>query len=138
MKFFQYIIVLILFAIFFINNSWATDYKVAVRALKGIKIATEQWKPTMDELSEHLQPHTFTLVPIISLNEISKRAAISDFDFVLTNPSSYVEINKLYSGQSLVTLNNKRANTAQSRFGSVIFTHVNNTHNISISDLENK
>ena len=38
----------------------------------------------------------------------------------------------------MATLNNKRANTGQDSFGSVIFTHVRNTDIINIKDLKNK
>ena len=128
----------LIFSFVSLGSVWATDYKVAVRAHKGIKGAIKKWSPTLAELSSQLKPHTFTLVPIVKLDEISERAAKADFDFVLTNPSSYVEIEQSYGGHVLATLNNKRANTAQSRFGSVIFTHARNTHIVSIHDLENK
>ena len=57
---------------------------------------------------------------------------------MLTNPSSFVEIEELYGAKVLVTLNNKRANTAQDRFGSVIFTHVRNEDILTIKDLKGK
>lgn len=115
-----------------------SEYKFAVRALHGIEDAYEKWLPTLEALNQQFTDHTFILVPIISLNEISERVARDEFDFILTNPSSFVEINKLYDVKPLVTLNNKRANSAQTRFGSVIFTHVMNKDILSISDLKGK
>ena len=128
----------LLIALISMGHSWATDFKVAVRAHNGLEIAIKTWQPTFDYLSQKLAPHTFTIVPIISLDEISVRTGNAEFDFVLTNPSSYVEIEKLHGAYALTTLNNKRANTAQSRFGSVIFTHGRNTDIVSLHDLENK
>lgn len=120
------------------NGLSAADYKVAVRAKQGLEKAIKKWQPTLDELSKQLKGHSFSLIPILSLDEISKRAGQGDFDFVLTNPSSYVEIEQLYGATALVTLNNKRANTAQSRFGSVIFTHARSTDILTVHDLEDK
>lgn len=116
----------------------ADEYKIAVRALKGIEAANKQWLPTIDMLNAKLPNHVFTLLPILSLNEITRRAGSRDFDFLLTNPSSYIEVNKLFGAKALVTLNNRRGTTAQSRFGSVIFTHVRNQDILKIKDLQDK
>lgn len=120
------------------NPAIADEFKVAVRAHKGIEHGLKQWNPTVTLLSEKIKNHTFTLVPIVSLNELTVAAGEKKFHFVLTNPSSYVEIQQLHGASALATLNNKRKNTAQSTFGSVIFTHVHNTDIVSIQDLKNK
>lgn len=120
------------------NLLFAADYKVAVRAHKGINYAVKQWQPTIDALSKNIPQHTFSLLPVISLKKLTQLAGKNEFHFILTNPSSYVELNELYHAEVLATLNNKRANTAQSRFGSVIFTHVRNENILSINDLEDK
>lgn len=114
---------------------FAKEYKVAVRAHHGVEYAEGQWQATLDVLSKNIPEHSFRLLPIVSLNEITAAAKRSEFDFILTNPSSYVELKILHGASALVTLNNKRANTAQSRFGSVIFTHAKNDHILSLKDL---
>ena len=116
----------------------AAEYKVAVRAHHGITDAFVQWQSTIDALKLALPEHDFILTPVVSLDEISSRTGKGEFDFVLTNPSSYVEIEQRYSARALVTLNNKRANQAQDRFGSVIFTHVKNADILRIQDLKGK
>ena len=121
--------------------SWpaiAAEYKVVARAHQGIDYAREQWQPTIDYLNNKIPQHKFILYPLVSLAEITERVGKKEFDFILTNPSSYVEISELYGAKVIATLNNKRADTAQSRFGSVIFTHVRNEDIISIRDLKNK
>lgn len=120
------------------NSVFATDYKVALRAHHGIDAAYKEWNATLDVLTKKIPEHTFTLVPIISLKEITQQAGDAKYDFVLTNPSSYVEVEQLHNAKALVTLNNKRGNTAQDQFGSVIFTHVKNTDILMIKDLEGK
>ena len=78
------------------------------------------------------------VVPILSLNEITAAAGRGEFDFLLTNPSSYVEIEELHKAKILATLNNRRANSAQSRFGTVIFTHARNKNIYELNDLKGR
>ena len=132
------IYLIIILSLSFFSNLSADEYKVAIRAHHGIKNAQTQWQATVDVLNKNIPEHTFRMVPILSLKEISKKAKDGGFDFLLTNPSSFVEVNKLYGAQGLATLNNKRENTTQSQFGSVIFTHVRNRNIRSIKDLKNK
>lgn len=138
MRFFVKESVILLTVLLFNSTVYATDYIIAVRAHRGIDFAIKQWTATIDVLNKKLSPHTFSLKPIISLNEISLAAKRGEFDFVLTNPSSFIEIKQLYGAKALATLNNKRENTAQHSFGSVIFTRVENTFIENIKDLKGK
>lgn len=138
MKFFVKDGAVLLFILLFSPALFAADYSVAVRAHRGIDVAVKSWTATVDVLNKQLSPHTFTLKPILNLNELSDAAGRGEYDFVLTNPSSYVEIEQLYGAKALATLNNKRANTAQDSFGSVIFTHANNAGILKLKDLEGK
>jgi len=138
MKFVQSYFFLIIVSLFSNCALSAAEYKIAVRAHHGIDDAYRQWQLTIDALNKKLPEYEFHLQPIISLDEISQRVGQGEFDFVLTNPSSFVEIEELYGAKALVALNNKRANTAQDRFGGVIFTHVKNTDILTIKDLKGK
>jgi len=131
-------VLILLLSLSYCNVLVAADYKVSVRANHGINNAIKKWQPTINLLNKKIPEHTFTLLPILSLKEISDRSGRGEFDFVFTNPSSYIEIEQLYGAKAMVTLNNKRANTAQSRFGSVIFTHARNTDIINLKDLADK
>lgn len=126
------------FLLLFSPALFSADYTVAVRAHRGINAAVMSWAATVDELNKQLSPHIFTLKPIINLNEITDAAAKGKFDFILTNPSSFVELEQLHGAKALATLNNKRANTAQDGFGSVIFTHARNTDILKLKDLKDK
>lgn len=130
--------VFLLAGFIFSSSVVADEYKVIARAHQGIDFAREQWQSTIDYLNSKIPQHKFILYPVVSLDKITERVGKKEFDFILTNPSSYVEINELYGVKVIATLNNKRADTAQSRFGSVIFTHVRNEDIISINDLKNK
>jgi len=127
-----------LFMGLFAQACFAAEYVVAVRAKSGIDDANQKWQPTVDYLTDRIPAHSFTLIPIVSLKEINRLAAKGEFDFLITNPSSYVELKQLYGASALVGLNNRRANTAQSHFGSVIFTHAKNDEIIRLSDLKSK
>jgi len=122
----------------FAQVALAADYVVAVRAIGGIDGAIKKWQPTMDYLSNNISGHSFQLKPIVSLNEIGRLAAEGEFDFLITNPASFVEVSYQTDAIALVTLNNRRANTAQRNFGSVIFTHAKNDGIITLADLKGK
>ena len=130
--------VVLLFAMLFSLPTFSEEYTVAVRAHRGIDVAVNHWTATIDVLNKQLSAHTFTLKPILNLNELSDATGRGEYDFVLTNPSSFVEIETLYGAKALATLNNKRANTAQDSFGSVIFTHANHTDILKLKDLKGK
>ena len=132
------IIFLIVCWLTFGSSLMAAEYKVGLRAKNGLEAAFAKWQPTLDVLNRQLPEHTFTLMPILSLKEITQLAGNGEFDFVLTNPSSFVEIEQRYGAKALATLNNKRANNAQSHFGSVIFTHVKNTEILGVEDLKGR
>lgn len=138
MKFVKIIIAIMLASMPFNYALFAEEYKVAVRAHRGVENAIKQWHPTLRALEKALPEHHFTLLPIVNINEITERAGSGEFHFVLTNPSSYVELNELYGAKALVTLNNKRVNTAQSRFGSVVFTHARNSEILNFSSMNGK
>lgn len=128
----------LLVALFYSSTACSDEYRVAVRAHHGIDNAVKQWTETIRVLEAAIPGHRFTLLPIIKLDEISRRAGTEDFDFLITNPSSFVEVESLYQGRALATLNNKRSDTAQTRFGSVIFTHATYHDIVELKDLEGK
>ena len=138
MKFFVKDSAILLFLLLFSPALFSADYTVAVRAIRGIDAAVKSWTATIDVLNKQLSPHIFTLKPILNLNELSDATGRGEYDFVFTNPSSFVDIEQLYGAKALATLNNKRANTAQDSFGSVIFTHAHNTDILKLKDLKGK
>lgn len=117
---------------------FADEYKIVVRAHHGIKASIRQWQATVDELNKKIPRHHFTLVPIRSLDLITLAAGSGDIDFILTNPSSFVEIEHLHNAKALATLNNKRGETAQARFGSVIFSKMSTKNITKLDDIKGK
>ena len=120
------------------STTIADEYKIAVRAINGIDAGIKQWQATADYLTSTIPGHSFKLVPIVKLHDVMAAAAVTEVDFILTNPSSFVEINELYKAIPLATLNNKRGNKTLSQFGTVIFTHAANDDILTLKDLKGK
>jgi len=125
-------------ALFFCNFINAAEYKVGVRAHYGIAHAKVQWQATTDYLSAKIPEHTFKLVPIIMLGEISEMTGRGELDFILTNPSSYIEIEMQHGARALVTLNYRQRDKGRTIFGSVIFTLAEREDIIVLDDLRGK
>lgn len=115
----------------------AATIKIGLRAHIGIERSMQQWKQTADYLSEKIPEHQFVMVPVVGIHELMQEAEKNRFDFVLTNPSSYVEMELNLGASAILTLRNKRQGKPFSKFGAVIFTHKNNDIN-EIKDLEGK
>lgn len=89
-------------------------------------------------LNRRIAGHHFTLLPIVPLQAIADGARDRAFDFVFTNPSSFVDIQQRYGARPLATLINRRGETAQSQFGTVIFVHAGRDDLLSLGDLRGK
>lgn len=126
-------------SVFFLSSFASADtIKIGLRAHHGIEKSMQQWKQTADYLSEKIPEHKFVMVPFVGLTELMEEAEANQFDFVLTNPSSYVEMELNLGASAILTLRNKRQNKAYSKFGSVIFTRKDNDKINEIKDLKNK
>ena len=131
-------ILLIFVLLFFSSPSVHADtIKIGLRAILGVEKSMQQWKPTADYLSEKIPEHKFIMVPIVGLKELLREAEKNRFDFVLTNPSSFVEMESRFGASAILTLRNKRQGKAYSKFGSVIFTRADSDIN-EIKDLQGK
>ena len=120
------------------NNASAIEIRIGVRAHNGAEQALAQWQPTADYLSLKIPEHKFVMVPYIYLNEHKYAVAHQEIDFVLANPSSYIEMEVLYGISRMVTLINRRAGGEYKRFGSVIFTRADHTNIKTLQDLKGK
>ena len=116
----------------------ADTIKIGLRAHHGIEKSMKQWKKTADYLSEKIPEHKFIMEPFVGISELMEEAKLNRFDFVLLNPSMFVEMELDLGASSILTLRNKRQSKPYTKFGSVIFTRKDN-HNINgIEDLKDK
>ena len=136
----SFLVCLFVLLIFLIppSSANADTIKIGLRAHHGIEKSMAQWKKTADYLSEKIPEHKFIMVPLVGLNELMKEAKQGQFDFVLTNPSSFVEMELHMGASAILTLRNKRQGKPYTEFGSVIFAQKNNKYINSIHDLEDK
>lgn len=111
----------------------ADTIHIGLRAHSGAEKDMAKWQPTADYLSQKIPQHRFVMIPFEDLNELSRAAERKMFAFVLTNPSSYVELEKNYGASRILTLQNLRQGGAYTQFGSVIFTRADN---IQIHDIK--
>ena len=119
-------------------DSARQEIRVAVRAHAGEQHAIEKWQATIAYLNQTLPDYRFVMRPYTSLKQQLSDAKHKKFEFLLTNPATYVELEVVNHARAMLTLINKRRDTAQTRFGSVIFTHVDNGDILRLHDLKGK
>lgn len=130
---------LIFFPLFFFSEiANAGVIKIGLRAHHGIEKSMRQWKQTADYLSKKIPEHKFIFIPLVGLDELMDEARENQFDFVLTNPSSYVEMELEFGASAILTLRNKRQGKPYTKFGAVIFTLKDNNEINSYKDLKGK
>ena len=112
--------------------------KIGLRANQGAELAIKRWQPTADYLSETIPEHTFVLVPFEINSLLNQAVSRGEFDFVFTNPASYVEHTMRYGTSAIATLINKRQGKAYSQFGSVVLTRADRNDITSFHDLKGK
>lgn len=110
--------------------------KIGVLAKRGVAKAIQQWGPTADFLSRKIEGYKFELVPL-GFEEVTPKVAGGDVDFLLVNPSIYVEMETLYGVSRLSTLRNLGPDgRALTIFGGVILTKAVRNDIQSVADLK--
>lgn len=79
--------------------------RIGVLAKRGTERCLEKWGPTADYLTEHIPEHRFEIVPL-NFQEIFIAAENESVNFILTNPSIYVELDVRFKAMRIATLNN--------------------------------
>lgn len=136
----------ILFIIFFLcceftvahASEQTKNLRIALRAHSGEDQAYIKWSATADYLNKAIPGYRFELVPFVNNSALLQAVSQGGFDFVLTNPSAYVELEKRYGAKSLATLVNKRQGRGYMQFGSVIFTRADRQDINGLKDIKNK
>ena len=111
--------------------------KIGVLAKRGTKKAFAKWQATADYLTNQIPHYQFEIVPL-GFEEVDSHIANKSVDFLLTNPSIYVEMEIRYGINRITTLKNKGSIKALTVFGSVIFTRADHPSIDSLLDLSNK
>jgi phosphate/phosphite/phosphonate ABC transporter binding protein len=111
--------------------------KVGVLAHLGKDDAARRWAPTATYLSKRIPQYRFQIVPL-AYDEIFEAVDKRRIDFVLVNPSMYVELESRHGVAPLATLKERLGDQSYSVYGGVIFTRSDNTAIRSMGDLRGK
>lgn len=96
--------------------------RIAVRANSGVEAAIEKWGPTAEMLSQAVPGYTFELVPLVGFDEMRSAVQNGEVDFVLTNPTAYVELETMFGVSRMVTLRNSRTGGGSVDHAAAVFT----------------
>ena len=110
---------------------------LGVLANRGVDQAYEDWNPTAEYLTSQLPGYRFTLIPL-SLTEMGIKVEQGKIDFLLTNSSSYVEMEMLYGASRILTLEKTHSGVNFTTFGGVIFCRSDRKDIKEFADLAGK
>lgn len=100
----------------------AQELRIGVLALRGSEKALENWSATASYLQQRLPGYHVSIVPL-GFDEIKLAASQRRVEFILANPSYYVELETRYGASPVVTRKSCHNGMAgHSQFGGVIFT----------------
>ncbi|MEA1950657.1 MAG: phosphate/phosphite/phosphonate ABC transporter substrate-binding protein, partial [Planctomycetota bacterium] len=111
--------------------------RIGVLAKRGRQRCLDKWGLTADYLSSRIAGHVFKIVPL-DFEEIYQTVEREQVDFILTNPSFYVGLEKLYGANRIATPKNRRTSGAYTVFGGVIFCRADRDDIRNLDNLKGK
>ena len=143
------ILILVIFFIFNRTNVFALAeqnripgtikvVKIAIRAHSGVEEAIKKWSATIDYLNHSVDGYTFQMVPLITFEEMRSVVKNNEVEFVLTNPTAYIDLSVKYKVARIATLINGRDKNGHTEFGGVIFTNADRDDIKSLRDVKGK
>ena len=119
--------------------SWGGDrpVKIGVLAKRGADRCMEKWSPTAEYLTSRIQGKRFEMVPL-DFREIYVSVENGGVDFILANPSIYIELENRYSVNRIATLKNLCLGRACTKLGGVIFCRADRKDIKSLKDVRGK
>lgn len=94
--------------------------RIGVLAHKGFDVCREMWQPTISYLEREMPGRRFLLVPL-RFSEVDPAVAKGSIDFLICNPSMYVDMEVKHGASRILTLRNRAGNRVVSEFGGVLF-----------------
>ena len=111
--------------------------KIGVLAKRGTGHCLLKWMPTAEYLSNSIPNRHFVIAPL-GFDKINSAVEKGKVDFVLANPSIYVELEYLYGANRIATLKNRRLGGTYTKFGGVIFCKANRNDIRKLIDIKRK
>jgi len=120
-------------------NTRANDVtmKIGVLAKRGHEQCLMMWTPTAEYLSERISGRQFIIIPL-DYNQIIDSVKNKEVDFILTNSSSYVELEFLCGANRIATLKNECLGGVCKTYSGVIFCKADKTEMQSLRELKGK
>ena len=101
-------------------NVGSRDVFIGVLANRGGSNCFARWQPLADYLGEQISEKRFHIVAL-SFDQVDAAVAEKRVDFILANPSIYINLEQKYKASRLLTLIQKEAGHYVSEFGGVLF-----------------
>ncbi|MDL1968901.1 MAG: response regulator [Deltaproteobacteria bacterium] len=111
--------------------------KIGVLAIRGAKQCLEKWSPTAQYLSAMIPDRTFVIIPL-DHKQIYPSVERGEVDFILANPSFYVELEHRYRTNRIATLKNLCLDSFYTKYWGVIFWRADRSDIQQINDLKGK
>ncbi len=111
--------------------------RIGVLAKRGFTQCTNKWGPTAEYLSRMVSPNTFEVIPL-DFATVSRAVAQNSVDFILTNSSSYVELEDRYHISAIATLINRLHCGDHTVFGGVVFCRADDPNIMDLNDLRGR
>lgn len=116
----------------------AAEVNIGVLALRGAEKAHASWDATAAYLARQLPTSNFRIVPL-GFEEVHLAVRQGKVDFILVNPSIYVEIEARYGVAAIATLKHRfGGDIGYSMLGGVIFTRADRQDMRVLADLGGK
>lgn len=113
----------------------ASELKIGVLAKRGAPKTMKKWGGTATYLSRATGMN-FTIIPL-QFTAIEPAVASKKIDFLLANPSFFVEMEKKHNTRAIATLINSQRGKAVKSFGGVIFVRSDSPIN-TLDDIKGK
>jgi len=94
--------------------------RIGVLAKRGPERCLEKWGPTAEYLTHEILGDAFVIKPLAH-DEVGPTVQRKEVEFILTSPSSYVELERFYNASRIVTLKNLHLEKAYTVYAAVIF-----------------
>lgn len=114
----------------------AEEVRIGIRANTGLEEGTTKWDPTIQYLNSAIPDYRFVAFYHTDNQSLLDAASAGRYQFVLTNPSAYVELEIMHSASRMLTLKNDRNGQPTTRFGTAIFTRGDRADIHNLADLK--
>ncbi len=101
-------------------NDGPRDVFIGVLAHRGVANCLERWQPLADYLGEQISEKRFHVVAL-PFGQVEAAVAEERVDFILSNPSIYINLEVKYKVSRILTMVQKEAGRYVSEFGGVLF-----------------